>query len=227
MLNALVRKSSMMFAALAICAATAAGETGRELRIQNDAARERGWLLTAHGVRVFDLKTRRTLAEVSLPQWVWAGESYSCPPDLALGPKGEALVTSNVVPTLWRVDPVSFAVTLHPLALDAHTDKDVGFTGLAFSQAQGAFFAVSHFGALWRIDPLLRRAQQVELSAPMSRACGVAIRTTKSGFNRFFGLCVRGQQGGWTVNLAPDRRSGYVIAQPCAASIDQNPIGIL
>ena len=228
MFNALARKSSVMLSSFVLSVAAAAGEAGDDvapgyeegtpiLRIQKDAARNRGWLLTASGVFVFDLKTRRTLAHVSLPEWVWVGESYSCPPDLALGPKGEALVSSNVAPTLWRIDPVSLAVTRHTLVLDAHADKDVGFTGLAFSQAQGAFYAVSHFGALWRIDPLLRQAQQVGLSAPMPKACGVAIRATKNGLNRFLGLCVRGPQGGWTVNLAPDRRSAYVISQPCSA----------
>lgn len=227
MLNALVRKSCVMLSALVVCVA-AAGEAGHDLppgyeeglpilRFQKDAARDRGWLLTRSGVLVFDLRTRQTTAHVSLPEWVWAGEAVSCPPDLALGPNGEALISSNVVPTLWRVDPVSLAVTRHALVLDAHKDKDVGFTGLAFSRAQGAFYAVSNFGALWRIDPLLRRAQNIDLSTPIPEACGVAIRTTKNGFNRFFGLCVRGPQRGWTVNLAPDRRSGYVIARPCSA----------
>jgi hypothetical protein len=220
MLNALVKKSSVTLSALVLSAAALAGEAGRELppeheegtpilRFQKDAARQRAWLLTRSGVLVFDLRTRQS-AQVSLPQWLWADETYSCPPDLAVGPKGEALISSNVAPTLWRVDPVSLAVTTHSPVLDAHADKDVGFTGLAFADARGAFYAVSHFGALWRIDPQLGRAQKVDLSAPIQGACGVAIRTTKSGFNRFFGLYVRGAQGGWIVNLAPDRRSGYV-----------------
>lgn len=213
MFNALIR-NSIFLAALAVSAMAAADDA---LRIQADGARERVWLLTARGVTVLDSRTRQTLADIRLPEWTWAAEGYSCPPDLALGPNGEAVVSSNVVPTLWRIDPVSFSVTRHAPALDAHADKDVGFTGVVFSQMQGAFYAVSDFGALWRIDPLLRRAQQVDLPKPMLRACGVAVRAAKSGFNRFFGLCVRGPGGGWTVNLAPDRRSGYVIEQPCRA----------
>jgi hypothetical protein len=51
----------------------------------------------------------------------------------------------------------------------------------------------------------------------MQKACGLTIRAKKGGFSRFFGLCVHGPQGGWMVNLAPDRRSGYVIEQSCAA----------
>jgi hypothetical protein len=209
-----------------VSAAAAAGEAGHGtlagyegglpiVRFQKDAARDRGWLLTPSGVFVFTLSTRQSIAHVSLPQWTWAGEAFSCPPDLAVGPKGEALVSSNVEATLWRVDPVSFAVTRHALVLDRDADKDVGFTGLTFTQGEGALHAVSHYGALWRIDAPLRRAQKVDLSTPMPRACGVATRTRKSGVTRVFGLCVRGQQGGWTVHLAPDRRFGYVIARPC------------
>jgi hypothetical protein len=185
------------------------------LRFQKDPARDRGWLLTRSGVFVFDFRSRQTTAHVGLPQWVWAGEAFSCPPDLALGPKGEALVSSNVEPTLWRIDPVTLVVTRHPLVLDAHGTKDVGFTGIAFSKTQNAFYAASPFGELWRIDPLLRRAQQIELSAPIPGGCGVSIGTARKNLSRFTRVCVRGPHGGWAVNVAPDGRSGYVVAQPC------------
>ena len=182
------------------------------LRFQKDAQRDRGWVLTREGLLVFDYRTRRTTAHVRLPEWTWAGVEYACLPDLALGPKGEALVTSNVMPTLWRIDPVTLAVTRHELVLDADTAMDVGFTGLTYSAQQGAFFAVSDYGALWRIDPLYRRAQKIHLSAPIAKACGVAVRAAQG---RFFGLCVSGPQGGWEINLAPDQRSGYVLQRPC------------
>jgi hypothetical protein len=224
MLNGLVSKSAVVLSAALISQAVAADQVGDKvppgwyeegppiLRFQKDAARDRGWILTRSGVLVFDFKTRQTTAHVRLPEWVWAAEEFTCLPELALGPKGEALISSNVVPTLWRVDPVTLAVSRHELALDSDTTKDVGFTGLTYSAQQGAFFAVSHFGALWRIDPFFRRAQKIPLSAPIPKACGVAIRSTKS---RFFGFCISGPQGGWTVNLAPDHRSGYVFQQPC------------
>jgi hypothetical protein len=79
---------------------------------------------------------------------------------------------------------------------------------------QGAFFAVSDFGALWRIDSQLQRAQQIELSASMPRACGLSLGASRGWF---FGLCVPGPQGGWSVKLGPDRRSGYVLARACKA----------
>jgi streptogramin lyase len=114
---------------------------------------------------------------VRLPGWVWAGAPYGCLPDLALGPRGEAVVTSNVLPTLWRIDPDSLAVSVHALALDADDDKDVGFTGLVYSPQHGAFFAASHaHGSLWRIDPQLRTARKMPLSASNPQPCGLALR---------------------------------------------------
>ena len=122
---------------------------------QPSAVRDRPWHLTPDGVVAG--KTA-----VPIPGWVLAGASYACAPELAVGPKGEAVITSNVLPTLWRVDPVTLAVTEHPLALDADTDKDVGFSRLVYSPKHAAFFAVSSaHGTLWRIDTQLKRAQKI------------------------------------------------------------------
>ena len=78
------------------------------------------------------------------------------------GPKGEAVVTSNVVSTLWRIDPQTLAVTEHPLALDADAGRDVGFSSLIYSPRHAAYFAVSGaHGSVWRIDTRLQRAQKV------------------------------------------------------------------
>jgi hypothetical protein len=145
-------------------------------RSQVDPRRNRVWYLTPEGVYLFDV-SRPERAAVPLPGWVWAGAPYGCLPDLALGPRGEAVVTSNVLPTLWRIDPDTLAVTEHALALDADTDKDVGFTGLVFSARHGAYFAVSDVhGSLWRIDPQLKTAQKMPPSAAIPQACGIALR---------------------------------------------------
>ena len=145
-------------------------------RYQVDPARNRVWYLTAAGVFLFDVSRPERVA-VPVPGWVWAGAPYGgCLPDLALGPRGEAVVTSNVVPTVWRIDPDSLVVTEHPLALDADTDKDVGFTGLVFSPQHGAYFAVSDtHGSLWKVDAQLRTAQKMPLSASVPQACGIVL----------------------------------------------------
>ena len=189
------------------------------LRSRIDVERGRLWILTRDGVDLYQVETSQKVAHIGLPGWLWVGKPYSCSPDLALGPRGEAVISSNVVPTLWRIDPESFAASTHDLVLDADTDKDVGFTGLAYSAQQGAFFAVSALqGSLWRIDPLLRRAQNIPLSAALPKACGLAMHARAPGqrATRFAGVCVGTDRGDWTVSLSPDQRSGYVSPRPCA-----------
>jgi hypothetical protein len=188
------------------------------LRSQADAARGRLWVLTSEGVELYEATTRRKVAQIALPDWLWVGEQYACPPDLAIGPRGEAVISSNVVPTLWRVDPVTLSASKHEPVLEDDSGKDIGFTGLAYSVQQGAFFAVSALhGTMWRIDPLLARARSIPLSAPLPKACGLAIqpRASDQRASRFAGFCVRADQGEWRVILAPDQRSGYVRPGQC------------
>lgn len=127
-------------------------------------AADRVWQLTRNGVVVQDAgRTTR----VPLPDWVYAGPRFGCAPVLAVGPDGEAVVTSDVVPTLWRVDPRTLAVTRHELKLESDNDKDVGFVDLAWEEKQGAYFAASTAdGALWRIDRDLKAARKVGARLP-------------------------------------------------------------
>lgn len=187
-------------------------------RYQVDAARNRVWWVTADGVYLHDASAPQRIV-LTLPGWQWVGAAYSCLPDLTLGPKGEAVVSSNIVPTLWRIDPETLAVSVHPLALDADTDKDVGFSGLTYSARDAAFFAVSGVhGSLWRIDPLLRRAQKVALSAPIHKACGLAVQSgiARQAAGPRNGVCVCTTQEDWIVSLAPDQRSGHVRRASCS-----------
>ena len=129
-----------------------------------DAARDRGWMLTPAGIAVVDPRSGRTVAQISLPDWIWAGEPLGCMPALALGPKGEVLVSSDVLPVLWRVDPDTLAVSRHELALDDRSGRDIGFSALSYSAKQGTFVAVACAGgARWRIDPFLTRGQKMSL----------------------------------------------------------------
>ena len=144
-------------------------------RQRHDLARNRVWTLNSQGVFLYQVGTGK-LVEVSLPSWQWVDAPYACPPDLALGPGGEALVTSNVVPVLWRIDPRTLAVSMHELALDADNDKDVGFSGLVYSAEHSSFFAVSEVhGSLWQIDPSLRKGRKVARTELKRGACGIAV----------------------------------------------------
>ena len=101
-----------------------------------------------------------------------AKDIYACTPDLAVDAQGAVVVTSNVVPVVWRIDPTTAQVTRHELALDADEGKEFGFTNIRYARHQRAFFAFSATqGSLWRIDPQLCRAQKIhQLDAP-AREC--------------------------------------------------------
>jgi hypothetical protein len=193
--------------------AGAAADAGIRYRV--NAAHGRIWWLTREGVFVHDARAPQKRF-VPIPGWVSVNVAYACPAALALGPNGEALVTSNILPIVWKIDPETLAVSEHALVLDADQDKEVGFSGLVYSAQHAAFFAVSEFGSgsLWRIDPGLTRGEKVALSAPMTKACGVAVGAPQKA-EPLSRLCVRGQQGDWTVQLASDQRSASVRAGSC------------
>jgi hypothetical protein len=154
-------------AGLAGCESNAVPNASSMLGYQVDTSRDRSVWLTREGVLIHSARERPVA--VTLPGWLYVGSPH-CPPDIALGPKGEVVVTSNVVSTLWRIDPETFVVTVHPLALDADTDKDVGFAALVYSAEQAAFIAYSEVQrSVWRIDPQLKSAAKLansDLSRP-------------------------------------------------------------
>jgi len=170
----------VMFAAamLAACDSDpqAAGASPREdqlqvLRIQEDPDRNRLWLLDPNAVSLYDNRSGKLLQRIVLPGWIHFGERFGCPPDLALDPSGAVFVTSNVLPVLWRIDPVQLEVTVLDIALDADHDKDVGFTGLAFA-ANGIFIATNAIhGTLWEIDVRASSAQKLASYTPVGGAC--------------------------------------------------------
>jgi hypothetical protein len=132
-------------------------------RYQLDRVRGYNWWLTNAGVYRQEARgSKPTLFE--LPGWVLAGDSFGCPADLALGGQGEVVVTSNVISTLWRIDPKTGAVSAHPLRLEGAGEREIGFSGLVYSQEQQAFFAVSGEG-VWKIDAALTRAEKVRTVA--------------------------------------------------------------
>ena len=139
------------------------------------------WHLTRDGVMLVKAGGRQAV-RISLPGWVWAGEPYGCGPALAVGPHGEAVVTSDVAPIVWRVDPVSLEVSVHALKLDRDTGEEIGFSVLAYSSEQGAFIGVSStHGSLWKIDGELTRAERIgrpereAARAQMQIGCGARL----------------------------------------------------
>ncbi|HWI36978.1 MAG TPA: hypothetical protein VNU64_11060 [Burkholderiales bacterium] len=151
--------AAVSLAAITGCDSQAEPNASLMLRYQVDAGRDRSWWLTRDGVLLHSAAQPKKF--IPLPGWLWAADPH-CPPDFTLGPNGEAVVTSNVVPTLWRIDPQTLAVTVHELQLDSDTGRDVGFAALGYSAEQAAFFAYSeHQRSVWRIDRQLARASKV------------------------------------------------------------------
>ena len=142
----------------------------------SDDAGKRVYELTREGVDVRELASRRRIAHVPLPDWVWVGRRFSCPPTIALAPNGDPVVTSNVVPFLWRIDRATLATTMHEPVLDADKGRDFGFVGMRWSAELRGYHAVTTSGAGWRIDPSLASAQKLAAApvASLGRNCSAA-----------------------------------------------------
>jgi hypothetical protein len=168
--------AGLALAGLAGCDSQAEPNASPMLRYQVDSGRERSWWLMRDGVFLNGATQPKKV--VALPGWLWVADPH-CPPDLTLGPNGEAIVTSNVVPILWRIDPQTLAVSVHELKLDTDADRDVGFVAIAYSAEQAAFVAYSEGQrSVWKIDRQLTRATKlsdVDLSR-MRSARSISVR---------------------------------------------------
>jgi len=150
-------------AALAGCESSVQPSAANMIGYQVDDERNRSVWLTRDGVQIHSASGKPVRLE--LPGWIYAGEPY-CPPAFALGPKGEVVITSNVVSTLWRIDPETLVVTTHPLALDSDHDKDVGFAAVIYAPEQRGYIAYSEIQrSAWKIDTSLKNASKVAVNA--------------------------------------------------------------
>jgi hypothetical protein len=167
---------------LALAASVAQAAEPSLLRVREDPQRDRLWVLRTDGVRLYSLQTRQLLRHVALPGWYWAGKPYGCTPDLAVGARGEALVTSDVAPALWRIDGRTLTASVRQVLLDADEHIDAGFAALAFLPEERAYRAVSPVGSLWSIDEGLTRARRIGRTTPPCelRAAGAAAGSGRS-----------------------------------------------
>lgn len=163
----------LVFPAVAVATTLLAGcvANSEVLRIRPDAERNRLWLLDQGAVTLYHSRSGKLLQRIVLPGWTFAGKPFGCPPDLALDASGAVFVTSDVLPVLWRIDPVQFEVTVLEVALDADQDKDMGFTSLAFAADETLIAANAIHGTLWRINLRALTAEKVASSAPVRGVC--------------------------------------------------------
>lgn len=140
------------------------------LRVRKDEARNRQWVLTLHGVRVYDAATKQLIREIELPGWSIA--RIACHPDMALDQAGSAIISSNAEAKLWRVDGDSYAVSVRDIRLHEREQWDVGFGALAYS-ADGTLLASTHQGGtLWRVD--IEKGSAHIVLANATRTCNLA-----------------------------------------------------
>jgi hypothetical protein len=186
----------------------------RALRVKLDTTRNRLWVLGLDNVYVYDIEKEQLIGQIALPGWTVA--RFICLPDMLLDRTGAALISSNVLSRLWRVDPDSFEVRWHEIRLHGRENWDIGFGSLAFAP-DGTLFAVTALAeSLWRIDVDRGRADRVELSASIGNACALtALYATRPGTQeRILALCTGGK-GGQRIHLSPDLARGEMTGQLC------------
>lgn len=184
------------------------------IREQLHVASGRVWVLHTDGVHVHDPRGSGEAISIHLPGWSWATEPWACPPDLALVGDRDVLVTSNVTPAIWRIDPATLEVTRHDLTVAENAGREVGFSRLRYSARYDTFFAAGALdNTLWRIDRTLTLAQPVALSPPLPQGCVLAVIPGDADS----ALCLRIEHGDWIMTLSADRRSGEAHPGKCSS----------
>src|SRR5258706_11579012 len=144
------------------------------LRVKSDLSRGRRWELDWGVASAYDTASEQLIRRVRLPGANFSAARESCLPDMLLSRSGALIVSSNTLPSLWRISPSRFEVERYDIEVDGDKDKDFGFTGLAWGTDEKVLYAVGEpTGSLWRIDLVSAKASKVELAAPIRAAFGV------------------------------------------------------
>jgi hypothetical protein len=124
------------------------------LRVREDLARNRLWVLTLDEVRIYHTSAtqKRLIRKIALPNWSVVGVRNVCMPDLVLDRSGSAFIASNGEARLVRIDGDRFALQDFSIRFQSREGLDTGFGALAFA-ADGTLFArTTPDGVLWKID---------------------------------------------------------------------------
>ena len=148
-------------------------EEPRALRVRKDAVRSWQWELTPEGVRIYDAATRQLVRAIELPGW--SSARVGCNPDLVLDGRGRAIVSSNVEPKLWVIDPDSLAATVREIRLHEREQWDVGFGALAYAEDGTLLGSTYRGGTLWRVDVEKAAAHIVLVNAV--RTCDLSLES--------------------------------------------------
>jgi hypothetical protein len=145
------------------------------IAVRMDRVRGRLWVLGLDSLRIYDTATRKPLRELELPSWYIT--DGACAPDLVLDGSGSAVVSSNVVPQLWRIDATTFEVTVVDVTLRGREQWDIGFAALRLTSAGTLRALSSNANSIWTIDVATGRADMLEAYAVPSSLCGSGQRS--------------------------------------------------
>lgn len=112
------------------CPGSRSADDANVLVVRTDEARGRIWILGTDALYLHEKGVSAEPRSFRLPGWMHVIRSQACPPDMAIDYSGAAIVSSNIVPRLWRIDPESLAVIELDVRLHGDEGKDIGFTSL-------------------------------------------------------------------------------------------------
>lgn len=192
-------------------------------RVEHDAARDRIWAINDGLVTLHDGRTRTLVRKIVLPDWSNVVDRHSCAPDLAVDSAGNVIVSSNIAPTVWRINAQGHEVERIDIVLDSDNDKDVGFTGLLSASPEYMFAVSAIHGSLWRIDLGSRRGIKLHMAVPVKGACALGFATRADvGPYRFHEgpvprslLCASTRNGGRRIEVT-GLAQATLLDEPCA-----------
>ena len=193
------------------------GGHAESFRMRLDVPRGRYWVLGPDHVSLYGVDDERLIGRTVLPGWYVA--ALKGLPDMVLDQAGAAVISSNVVPTLWRVDPDSFKVTRLDITLQSKEYWDIGFTGLALA-ADGTLFGVTTLTTtLWNIKLDQARATPIKLSSNVFLTGAYALAVYYPASARAASLppilCLGSAAGLHRIDLSADASSGRVSEESC------------
>ncbi|MGQ0523563.1 MAG: hypothetical protein ACT4P8_07890 [Betaproteobacteria bacterium] len=145
------------------------------LRSRTDTARGRVWVLGLDGqVRVYDDRSKKPLRQIALPGWLVV--RTQCMPDLIFDRTGFVLVSSNVMPWIWRIDADTFEMKVHQIRMPGREGLDFGFSTLALGAKGNLYGLAPSAQSLWSVDLGNANARPVQSYDPPLEQCTLTTR---------------------------------------------------
>lgn len=149
------------------------------LRMRMDNANQRLWILDYDAVYIYAADTATLLTRIPLP--ILVSDRRHCLPDMVLDAKGDAYISENRVPKIYRV-----AASGSVSALDGILEQRMespGFSAMALSP-DGRFLLAgrSAGGDLWRIELSTGQHRLIDTAPPMDGVCALQIVRSTIGY---------------------------------------------